>query len=170
MQSLATSHQQTNVQLVSKQRLTLERLPTSFIDEHDKNSMIPWISLWPVGVNCPSCVPSKPRAHPQPTLCGVQSEEQRRPRRCASTSQEKLKHLCVINIVLVMNPKSSTVRAAVKQANSIPARPSVPYFDFAPHPQWLLPLCIVLLSGAKYRRCLTKRKVPFYPVEGNRHA
>lgn len=40
MQSLATSHQQTNVQLVYKQRLTLERLPTSFIAEHDENSMI----------------------------------------------------------------------------------------------------------------------------------
>lgn len=41
---------------------------------------------------------------------------------CTSTVQQQPKHRCVINTVLVTNPKHTTVRAAAKNVNSIPDR------------------------------------------------
>ena len=54
----------------------------------------------------------------------VQHEKQRKLGHCGSSFQQYLKHQCVINTVLVTNPKCSTVWAAVQEINSIPARPS----------------------------------------------
>ena len=63
MQTIA-HHQLTNAQPVPEQ-WPLASLPPSFIAKHD----IIWsgISLWSVGVSCPSCVPSQLFLHIQPT-------------------------------------------------------------------------------------------------------
>jgi len=72
-----------------------------------------------------SAVPaaSPPSLLPIPGLLAAgQSEEQRRPWPCAITAQQQLKDWCVINTALVTNLKHSTIRAAMKKINSIPAR------------------------------------------------
>jgi len=45
-----------------QEKVTLEKLTLHFIAEHN----VKWhgISLWSVGVSCPSCVPPQPLAHP----------------------------------------------------------------------------------------------------------
>ena len=42
-------------------------------------------------------------------------------------TQQQLKHQCVINIILMLNPKHSTIPATKKKINSIPAKTSTPY-------------------------------------------
>lgn len=62
---------------------------------------------------------------PQPPCCGGQgqSEKQKWPYQCANTGQQYPKSQCVINTVLIINPKHSSVRPAMKKANQIPDRP-----------------------------------------------
>ena len=38
-----------------------------------------------------------------------------------STAQQQLKHQCIINIMLILNPKHSTIPATRKKINSVPA-------------------------------------------------
>lgn len=43
---------------------------------------------------------------------------------CVGTSQQQLKHQCVISTLLVTNPKRDTVWASMREISFIPARPS----------------------------------------------
>jgi len=73
-----------------------------------------------------------------------QGEKQRWPSCCTNTLQQQLKHWCVIGIVLVTNLKHSTIWAAMKKVNSIPARPSAIY-SASNQLQWSYSFCV--LSG-----------------------
>ena len=85
------------------------------------------ISLWPVGVSCPCCVPSQLLVKPQPYPLAGQREKQRRPWRCVSIAQQQQKYPCVINTVFVTSPKHNTIPAAMKKMNSVPAKTSTIY-------------------------------------------
>jgi len=67
--------------------------------------------LWPLPAACASA------ASP---LAG-QCEKLRSPWLSVSTAQQHLNHQCVINIILIPNPKQSTISATRKKINSIPA-------------------------------------------------
>lgn len=78
---------------------------------------IPWAQM-----SCPSCVPSECLAHPQPTHCRAEWEWEKALMLCKH--KPVVKTLCVISTVLATNPKHSTVQAALKKVDSLPAGPS----------------------------------------------
>ncbi|KAK4829726.1 hypothetical protein QYF61_006187 [Mycteria americana] len=48
-----------------------------------------------------------------------------------SLTSQQLKHQCVINIILILNPKHSTTPATRKKINSIPAETRTrPYLEY----------------------------------------
>lgn len=65
---------------------------------------------------------SPPSSLPSPSLLAGLTEEKSRHWCRASTIQPGLKHWCVINTVLLTNPKHSNTPAAMKKVNSIAAR------------------------------------------------
>ena len=60
------------------------------------------------------------------SLCyvGLLAMKKRKPWHCASAGQQHPEHSCVISTGVATNPKGSTIGAAGKKVNSIPARPS----------------------------------------------
>lgn len=119
-QSLTTSQQHTDAQPVSKQRLFWKNsLPQFYcwawcyiarnISLVNSGQLS---SLCPLPTTCPPLVYS----------LGWQRKKQRKP--SASAAQQYLKRDCIINIVLITNPKHTTLPAAVKKMNSLPTRPS----------------------------------------------
>lgn len=110
-QSLTTSHQQICVRSVSKQWPPWNDCSLVLCDAK-------WyrVSLLPVWVTCPGCDPLQPT--PQ--------EERVRSREGLDTTrtvQQQLKHWCVHSAGSITSLKCSIVWAAVKNINSIPARP-----------------------------------------------
>ena len=81
--------------------------------EHD----VPWygIPLWLVRVGCPGYAPSQLLVH---LLAGRAWETEK----SLSATQQQLNHERVINSILTLNPKHSTVPATKKKINSIPAK------------------------------------------------
>lgn len=78
---------------------------------------IPWAQM-----SCPSCVPSKCLAHPQPTHCRAEWEWEKALMLCKHKAV--VKTLCFISTVLATDPEHSTVQAALKKVDSVPAGPS----------------------------------------------
>ena len=66
---------------------------------------------------------------PLSTSCPPLGEEARAPQCCAGAVQQQPKHRCVINTVLGTNPKHSTIQAAMRKVNSIPAWPSLVWWQ-----------------------------------------
>lgn len=113
---------------MQKQSLTTSRLmpiqsPSNGCFGKTWRYMVWNISLVSGGQLSPLCPLPAPWPPPAYSLWGAE-QEQRRPWRCTSTAQEQLKHCCVINTGLVADLQHSTVRAAVKKMNSLPAKPS----------------------------------------------
>lgn len=79
-----------------------------------------WNIPWSDWVSSPGCVPSQPLGHLQPSHCGWRV----RNREGLDTAQWYSVHWIVFPTVLVMNPKHSTILAAMKKINSIPTKPS----------------------------------------------
>lgn len=75
--------------------------------------------LWSHCMSSPGCVPSQPLGHLHPSHgCRVRNREG------LDTAQQYSVHWFVFHTVLVMNPKHSTVQAAMKEIDSIPTKPS----------------------------------------------
>ena len=77
----------------------------------------PWASLGQLSQLCPlpaSCAP------PASLLAG-QYEKLKSPWLRISTAQQQLKHQCVINVILILNPKRNTIPATRNKINSTPA-------------------------------------------------
>ena len=97
-------------------------LPPALCAEHD--AIWSGISLWPVGVSCPGCVPSQLLVPPPAYSLVGWGEKQKRPGLCVSTAQHSLKHPCVTNSVSSTNPKHSPIPATLKKITSVPAKAS----------------------------------------------
>lgn len=78
------------------------------------------IALGSFGVSCHIYVPSHLLAHLQPAPWQG-SKRRQKVFDWVSTAQQQLQCYCVINIILVLNPKHSIIPAAKKKINSIPA-------------------------------------------------
>jgi len=117
-------HQTTDTQLVPKKQQLRETPPPAFTAGHD---VIPYgMSLRPAGVSCPGHVPSQPPVHPSPLTGRATGEAGKSLMLCKHCSQQ-LTHPCVvIETVLVTSPKHSTIQAAMKKINSVPAKTSTP--------------------------------------------
>ena len=114
------------------------------------------ISLWSVGASCPSCVPSRPPAHPQPAHQEGRMKKERAPWRCASTAQQQPKHGCITNAALVTNPKHRTTQAPLKKVHSIPDRASTLHCQFSQvHRKATLCLSRTTSKGLKNWACAT---------------
>lgn len=115
-QSLTTSHQQTNAQPVPKQQLLCRDLPTP------TPGLL--LSMTLCGMEYPlvhSGHLSPPHSLPAscpPSAYSLWSQNKKQ------TAQQQLKHCCVINAILVTNLKHSSLWAAIKKINFIPAKPS----------------------------------------------
>lgn len=77
-----------------------------------------WDSSWVIWVSCH--IPSHLLAHLQPAPWQG-SKRRQKVFDWVSTAQQQLQCYCVINIILVLNPKHSIIPAAKKKINSIPA-------------------------------------------------
>ena len=88
------------------------------------------IPLWPVWVSSPDSVLYLFLVHPwkgSTRSWNVLDGE--------SSAQEQLKYWCVINIILILNPKYSTIPATGKKINFIPAETrTVPYLSYLKNP------------------------------------
>lgn len=108
-ESLTISHQLTDTRPVSEQWLPWNNYIThslSFIAERDVIGYV--TSLWPVWVSSFSCLflASYP---PQAYTLVEQNGKWRRLRHRAGTAKQQLKHCCIVTIVLVTNPKHTTI-------------------------------------------------------------
>lgn len=88
--------------------------PHSFIIQLD--AIYYGIFLWPIWVNFPHSVPCHLFVHPQ-FLADRVCEKMKYPWLCASIALRQLKDWCVINVILILNPKHSTIPATRKKNN-----------------------------------------------------
>ena len=100
--------------------------PPSLYTEHD----VIWygIFLWPVWVTVLAVSPPSFLCPPAYSLVGW-GEKLKSPWLSVNTAQQQLKHQCVINIILILNPNHITVPATRKKINSIPAETRTPLWQ-----------------------------------------
>ena len=109
-----TAHHQMTVTQPLPEQSHLHPTPHRFIVQH--GTIWCGTSLWPV--SCTGCVLSHHLAHPQPpywqgSMHNCDS--------CVITDPQLLKHWCVINIILILNPQHSTQSATKKKVISLAA-------------------------------------------------
>lgn len=139
MHNAIGSHLPTNAQPVPEQRL-LASFPHSLCTEHDAI----WyrISLWPLWGQpmwlCPSQL-----LMPSSLLTGRACKDES-PCPSKKTTWQQLKHQCAINVILILNPKHSTVPTITKKADPVPVETGTPqkhshlYGSAAPHLKCIL--------------------------------
>lgn len=120
-------------------------------------------SLWPVWISSPSSVHSQLLAHPQ-FHCGQAAGGAEKSTALCQNALQQLKHKCVIDIVLTLNPKQCTISATRKKTNSAHVNSGYLPFAFSNFSVWTglmyllihramssLPLAADNLNPFKYR-------------------